>query len=696
MSNEGMARERGSIDYDLRNPDEEVRRLAVERLTMLPEDEALPRLMESLGDESWRVRKSAVARVAHLHDAALSVRALIQGLADGENSGRRNACVEALVRRGPLALPHLVEALGDPDSGVRQQVVDVMAGIGDESVAPAVLRALGDADSNVSGAAADALGVLGGDEASAALRDLALDDQSDPLVRISALRALSRLEVAVDPSALEAVLDDPILRPAAFGVLYCSDDPRAVDVLLKGLSLRARSSRDAAILSLVAALGRSDGADEAALIARIREVAAGESWLVDATVESLDGAALTTRLVLIQFLGVLGDPGAAIAILEASRDEALREVAHSALESLGTPTEVAIEAAWQSLSLELRREACAVLGRIHGEVGDRLLLELIEGADASLRTEASVAVGLRRCADAIPALIRRLEFSGADDHEAREERDAIVEALGSIGDSEENPAARTQLVELLADRVDGASDEVRYSIACVLRRVARDEDARQVSLLLKDPSAQVRRAAVEALSELDSSKVSEPLRLALADESSAVRIAAARALGCSESETALEDLERLTADEDPRLRAAAVRALGEQGQRVESRRERALVRIEVSLGDEAAVAIAGAEALRELGGAAAARAAVRLLDHEAPEVVQAAVSCIAANADREALVELLPLISHTDWSVRADVVAALGDRRYERAVPPILRRLETEQDSFVRETILAALRRLEA
>jgi HEAT repeat protein len=46
--------------------------------------------------------------------------------------------------------------------------------------------------------------------------------------------------------------------------------------------------------------------------------------------------------------------------------------------------------------------------------------------------------------------------------------------------------------------------------------------------------------------------------------------------------------------------------------------------------------------------------------------------------------------------VRADVVAALGDRRYERAVPPILRRLETEQDSFVRETILAALRRLEA
>ena len=45
--------------------------------------------------------------------------------------------------------------------------------------------------------------------------------------------------------------------------------------------------------------------------------------------------------------------------------------------------------------------------------------------------------------------------------------------------------------------------------------------------------------------------------------------------------------------------------------------------------------------------------------------------------------------------MRAEAIRALGQRRCVRAVPAILRRLEIEQDSFVRETILAALRKLE-
>ena len=55
-------RDRDSILVDLRSEDDEVRRLAVERATTLPAEEALEILLERLGDSSWRVRKAAIER----------------------------------------------------------------------------------------------------------------------------------------------------------------------------------------------------------------------------------------------------------------------------------------------------------------------------------------------------------------------------------------------------------------------------------------------------------------------------------------------------------------------------------------------------------------------------------------------------------------------------------------------------------
>ena len=63
MSTVSEEREHSSIDRDLASSDEELRRLAVERLLEIPLANAIPRLMESLGDASWRVRKAAVQRI---------------------------------------------------------------------------------------------------------------------------------------------------------------------------------------------------------------------------------------------------------------------------------------------------------------------------------------------------------------------------------------------------------------------------------------------------------------------------------------------------------------------------------------------------------------------------------------------------------------------------------------------------------
>jgi HEAT repeat protein len=83
------------------------------------------------------------------------------------------------------------------------------------------------------------------------------------------------------------------------------------------------------------------------------------------------------------------------------------------------------------------------------------------------------------------------------------------------------------------------------------------------------------------------------------------------------------------------------------------------------------------------------------LQSEEPEVAQAAVGCIGRHGDADALAELIPAVQHQSWAVRGEAIQTLGDRRVVRALPAILRRLETEQDSFVRDVIVRSLRRLE-
>ena len=107
------------------------------------------------------------------------------------------------------------------------------------------------------------------------------------------------------------------------------------------------------------------------------------------------------------------------------------------------------------------------------------------------------------------------------------------------------------------------------------------------------------------------------------------------------------------------------------------------------------MALAAIEALDAMGGPRAAEATLRLLDRPEPELVQAAVACIGRHGEGETVAELLPLVGHESWSVRSEAIQIMAERRIVSGIPAILRRLETEQDSFVRDTILRALKSLE-
>jgi len=692
-------RDRESIEHDLTSADAEVRRLAVERLPLLPPADALPTLAECLGDESWRVRKSAVVCLETVPEDWPVAEHLIRALADGDNPGRRNAAVEALVRIGRRMVEPLLAAVDSSDVDVRKLVVDALAGIGSERAVPRLSLLLADSDPNVRGAAADALGAIGGADAVRALVETALRDGEESLVRFSALRGLARLGVPVDAGALKSALSDPLLRPVAFAVLGRGDDPEAVGVLLAGLAAGSRAAREAACEALLHRVGRADPATAESLIARIRESALAAPLTIADAIRRLSEAELGVRLLLVQFLGIVRSSDSGVPLLLAARDEALAEVALATLASFADVADAEIDGCFPVLDVDVRTLACELLGRTASASGAQRLIAALEDAEPSVRVAAARGLACRADPSATTALVRRLEATAGDpEPEAEEERAAATDALVRIATAAPEDEARRGTLEMLAGGFDGAEVPVRLAMARVMREIGGPEHVEHMSLLVQDPSSEVRRTAVAALARMGPDAAAEMLRLALADEDASVRIVAAAALGEAAEPRVLPDLERLLTDEDGGVRAAAVRAIAGFAPALAgdaATRERIEALLRHALGDIAPVAIAALEAFERIGDTVSLGPVVAVLEHADAEVVQSAVRCLERHGRDEDLSGLLPLLGHDHWSVRAAAIEALASRRVRSALPAVLRHLEREQDEFVREVLLRALARLE-
>lgn len=691
-------RERDSVLRDLASDDHEVRRLAVERSAVLAPDEVVPQLVDCLGDDSWRVRKAAVERLSAWPDGDAVAEALIAALGDADNPGRRNAAVDALIHCGASVVRELLAAIVSDDADVRKFGVDVLAGIGDPSAVPALIDRLEDDDTNVRAATADALGAIGGDEAIAALVATATSCAQDSLVRFSALHSLASLGEGVPAGELSDALEDPVLRPAALGVLgRLEGDAAGIEALLKSLSSRARAPREAAMRSLLRGLSDLDGGAADALVRRVRDAGSESPELVANAIERLSEADLPTRLVLLQFLGLLCVPEAAVPLLLAAADEALQQVAIAALASMGEVAEQAVSDVWSDLGSDARRDACLFFGHMDGRQSADRLVSALDDSDSVVRSAAARSLGSRGVPDALAPLVGLLRRSSLDELEGGEERSAVTHALIQLAGGEGHAAAPDLLehaIGLLVQALEGAGEPVRVAVARVIGRIGRSEDREVVSLLLKDASEKVRKAAVSALVRLEPSASVESLHLAIGDESVDVRVAVAAALGESDGKEAFADLCRLAEDGDSRVRATAVRAVGlslssEVG---EDHRMQARQVLEAACRDEVPVALAAVEATLATGDCPDRMLA--LLRRSEPEVVREAVHCLGVHGDEDQLEAVIPQCAHPDWPVRAEAIQVLADRGATRAIPAILTRLDMERDAFVRSVALKALEKL--
>ncbi|MBL8161867.1 MAG: HEAT repeat domain-containing protein, partial [Anaerolineae bacterium] len=313
----------------LADADEDVRRIAADALGQLGDARAVEPLIRALADADEDVRRRAADALGMIGTPA--VEPLITALADEDVYVCRSAA-DALRMIGTPAVEPLIAVLGDADEDVCLSAADALRMIGTPAVAP-LITALADAAWHVRSRAAYALGWIG-DACAVEPLITALADE-DVYVRRRAAYALGQLgdARAVEP-LIRALADaDAYIRSSASDALKQIGDARAVEPLIRTLA----DADEVARIHAAAALGRL-----------------GDARAIEPLITTLADAAWHVRSSSAAALGQIGDARAVEPLRRALDDRTevgfgwrVWNVAHAALNRIGTPEALAAVQAWR-------------------------------------------------------------------------------------------------------------------------------------------------------------------------------------------------------------------------------------------------------------------------------------------------------------------------------------------------------------
>lgn len=246
-------------------------------------------------------------------------------------------------------------------------------------------------------------------------------------------------------------------------------------------------------------------------------------------------------------------------------------------------------------------------------------------------------------------------------------------------------------------RMDARASDLRAELAAVGRN-GRQHDTTSIAVpalmaALKDGDVDVRRAAVQSLSNLDDPRAIPAFIDALRDADSEVRATAANALGQFEDKRSIAPLMAALKDADKDVRRAAISSLGSQGADVPADV------VVIALGDkdpeirQAALSLAqrhGGDDEERPADPRIVQAVVGLIGDPNTDVRSEAISVIGDFRLTQAPASLLAAAKDRDPDVRQHVASALGQIGDAKAVPT-LRDMLTDGNSDVREQAVQAL-----
>ena len=561
--------------------------------------QAAPALVAALRDrdeDEGSVKAAASAALAKLRDAT-AIPLLVKELRETDERSARSVA-EALVGFGSLAVPALVELLGDSShpSG-RFWAARVLGRIGDPGAVDELVARLHDRDDRLRVAAAEALGAIGDPRALQAVVRATLRDPA-PQVRAHAASAVARIEGERALDVLVAALADPdyatrIRALEAFETMRIEDtSPLETALRDPNLEVRRRAAlaleRVGYLDQTVGRLSSEDGPTRTRAYAALLEM--GHAGLVESIASYVRHPSFEVRAIAARACGELGSAKTVPILLGAigddswpvraavcgalgrlcqdaappplvkalaDREEAVREAAAEALTNCA-PRELephldALAEAYDLGTVAVRGSVVVIAGRIGSARAEALLVRASVDPSDIVRLSAVTALGRGGGDTRIEPLVARLTDASMD------VRMAAVTALGSID--------RIEAFEGLLRALPGAPRSMRDCIAeAFARGGARAWLYGRLPALESDSTSDVRLGVVWTLGKIGDPSVLPTLGRFLRDPDAALRASAAGALGKILHPAARDALLRAVEDPEGRVRAAVVNALGRIGE----------------------------------------------------------------------------------------------------------------------------------
>jgi HEAT repeat protein len=387
-----LDRER-DLTEQLASEDEPTRLRAAQALAEEDARSSTHRLAASLGDESWRVRKTVVDGLARKAGAD-EVNILLRALRDEHhNPGVLNSALQVLALGGIDAIEPLAEFLNDSDVDLRIYATHALGDQHDPRAVQVLINALNDENVNVRYHAIEALGKMRAVEAADVLTGIA--ESRDFFLAFPALDALTTIGDSRIAPRLVPLLEDEMLRSPATDALGRLGDEDVVAPLVELLN-----TVGAHALVIAQAL--------ATLYNRYEKSYQEGSYIADLARGGINETGVRNLLDAINQTS--GDNLRSLAlVLGWLEGEA---VERALVRLLGQPT--------------ARKEVIESLVR-YGERVTQLLIEQLDDEEVETRQAALIALGRIGDSRAVPALIAAL----TNDDELTI---AAASALGKIGD----------------------------------------------------------------------------------------------------------------------------------------------------------------------------------------------------------------------------------------------------------------------
>lgn len=599
----------------MKSPNGEMRFFACTALGNTPIAQGVTALLKALGDEKWRVRKSASDALSRYGEAVIAP--LQQVMRTTEDEDIRFWTIKTLGKLGPKAQKFLLEALRSGDKKIRYVIAAALGESGDKRVIKVLIESLADPDWTIRKSATMALAEIGdnavdmmleylrgpnedirdgclrslvraGDRGLKRLFDeiVKMDDNQRFLIRKSIVKIGSRV---VEPLMRLFKLSNPEILSFAASALGEIGNPRAVPVLITGLSHSDWNVRRSSAYALteigergvdkISEALKSANDDVRYWVTRILE-SIGEPG-VPYLVKALQDPSREIRFFAAKALAGSFDPSVVRSLMNSLSDE-VWSVRKAAAESIARIENLNIEDMLRHISSD-NADVRYWTTQILAEVGKQHLpkiIELMRKGTAELRLYACQAAGMIDSPELIEPLINSLR----DDSEWVRTYAAI--SLGQTGDSR----AIIPLIRCFSDRnsdvhrnvilafkklgtqvygelikcIEGNDLELKKNSAIAFAEMNDERGVDYIVMMMEDSDETVRSAAAEALGHFPCIKSKTILTEALEDKSLKVRLNVIRALGkMNSTPEILALMEHLNKSRDERETRTIKRTLAE-------------------------------------------------------------------------------------------------------------------------------------